>query len=77
MSMQDDGRIPEDEWKIIVQKMPIVSVDLIVMHNGGVLLGKRCNEPAKGEWCGYKEGREIRRCCASHSKARAWDRSCN
>ena len=50
MSMQDDGRIPEDEWKIIVRKMPIVSVDLIVLLDGGAVLGKRCNEPAKGEW---------------------------
>jgi len=50
MSMQDDGWIPEDEWKIIVRKMPIVSVDLIVLHKGGVVLGKRRNEPAKGEW---------------------------
>jgi len=50
MSMQDNGWIPEDEWKIIVRKMPIVSVDLIVLHKEGVVLGKRRNEPAKGEW---------------------------
>jgi len=42
--------IPDDEWKMITEKMPIVSVDLIVLHKGGIILGKRKNEPAKGEW---------------------------
>ncbi|MFC7078913.1 GDP-mannose mannosyl hydrolase [Halorussus caseinilyticus] len=43
-------RIPDDEWKSIVRNVPIVSVDLVVRHDGGVVLGKRTNEPAKGEW---------------------------
>ncbi|ACV47342.1 NUDIX hydrolase [Halomicrobium mukohataei DSM 12286] len=38
------------EWQAIVKNVPIVSVDLVVEHDGGVLLGKRKNEPAKGEW---------------------------
>jgi len=45
-----DNWISEKEWRIIVQNIPVVSVDLIVLHKGGVVLGKRCNEPAKGEW---------------------------
>lgn len=42
--------IPHEEWKTIVKNIPIVSVDLVVLHDGGVVLGKRTNEPAKGEW---------------------------
>ena len=48
--MADDKPIPSAEWKTIVTNVPLVSVDLIVEHDGGVLLGKRENEPAKGEW---------------------------
>lgn len=43
-------RIPEDEWETIVRKVPIVSVDLVVKRSDGIVLGKRTNEPAKGEW---------------------------
>lgn len=42
--------IPPAEWRAIVANVPIVSVDLVVCIDGGVLLGKRTNEPAKGEW---------------------------
>lgn len=42
--------IPPAEWRTIVENVPLVSVDLVVEQNGGVLLGKRENEPAKGEW---------------------------
>lgn len=42
--------IPDDEWKTIVRNVPIVSVDLIVRYDGGLVFGKRTNEPAKGEW---------------------------
>lgn len=42
--------IPPKEWRSIVENVPLVSVDLVVEHDGGVLLGKRENEPAKGEW---------------------------
>lgn len=42
--------IPDDEWEVIVDSVPIVSVDLIVTHDGGVVLGRRTNEPAKGTW---------------------------
>ena len=42
--------IPPEEWSVIIANVPIVSVDLLVEHDGGVLLGKRENEPAKGEW---------------------------
>ena len=46
----DDRWIPDDDWRTIVANVPLVSVDLVIEHDGGVLLGKRENEPAKGEW---------------------------
>jgi colanic acid biosynthesis protein WcaH len=33
-----------------VTSVPLVSVDLVVRHDGGAVLGRRQNEPAKGEW---------------------------
>ena len=48
--MADDKPIPPEQWETIVANVPLVSVDLIVEYDGGVLLGKRQNEPAKGEW---------------------------
>lgn len=49
--MTDNERpIPRSEWRTIVENVPIVSVDLVIEYDGGVLLGRRENEPAKGEW---------------------------
>lgn len=48
--MADDGPVPDDEWATIVRNVPLVSVDLVVRTGGGVVLAKRQNEPAKGEW---------------------------
>lgn len=42
--------ISADDWETIVANVPIVSVDLLVKYKGGLLLGKRTNEPAKGHW---------------------------
>lgn len=42
--------IPQGEWETIVRHVPIVSVDLVVECPDGIVLGKRANEPAKGEW---------------------------
>ena len=44
------SRIPDDEWATVARSVPIVSVDLVVVRDGRVALGKRRNEPAKGEW---------------------------
>jgi colanic acid biosynthesis protein WcaH len=44
------GPIPEETWHDVVEHVPIVSVDLIVRHAGGVVLGKRTNRPGRGEW---------------------------
>lgn len=48
--MTDERPISPDEWRIIVSNVPLVSVDLVVRHAGGIVLGKRINPPAKGEW---------------------------
>jgi colanic acid biosynthesis protein WcaH len=42
--------IPPEQWESIVANVPVVSVDLVIEHDEGILLGKRENEPAKGEW---------------------------
>lgn len=42
--------VPETVWIDIVKYVPIPSVDLLVFAHGGVLLAKRKNSPAKGEW---------------------------
>jgi len=42
--------IPDDVWADIVEHVPIPSVDLVVKCDDGILLAKRQNEPAKGEW---------------------------
>lgn len=48
--MEDSNWIPPETWQTIVENVPIVSVDLVVHRGAQVLLGKRQNEPAKGEW---------------------------
>jgi colanic acid biosynthesis protein WcaH len=45
-----DRPIPEDVWRTIVRHVPIVAVDLVVRHEGGVVLGRRTTPPARGEW---------------------------
>jgi colanic acid biosynthesis protein WcaH len=45
-----DTWIPDEEWRTIVENVPLVSVDLVVRVGDGVLLGKRENDPARGEW---------------------------
>jgi colanic acid biosynthesis protein WcaH len=48
--MSDDGPVPAEEWATVVRHVPIVSVDLVVETDEGIVLGKRRNEPAEGEW---------------------------
>lgn len=42
--------ISDDDWATIVANVPIVSVDLLVQYDDGLVLGRRTNEPAKGFW---------------------------
>jgi colanic acid biosynthesis protein WcaH len=39
-----------DDWRTVVANVPIPAVDLVVVHDGGVVLGRRTNDPARGEW---------------------------
>jgi colanic acid biosynthesis protein WcaH len=43
-------QIADDDWETVIRNVPIVSIDLVVQSADGVILGKRTNEPAKGEW---------------------------
>jgi len=54
------GWIERSEWRQIVETVPIPSVDLIVVVDGGVVLAERTNEPARGEW--FVPGGRIHRC---------------
>ena len=47
---EDPEWIDEADWRTVVRSVPIVSVDLVVNHDGGVVLGRRTNDPGKGEW---------------------------
>jgi colanic acid biosynthesis protein WcaH len=42
--------IPADEFETSLRYAPQVCVDLVVAHDGGVLLARRTNQPARGEW---------------------------
>jgi colanic acid biosynthesis protein WcaH len=43
--------IPEDIYRVVKQTMPIPCVDLVVLNRAGhVLLLKRANHPARGQW---------------------------
>lgn len=46
----DDEYIPEDVFAECLRRMPQPCVDLVVEIDGGILLARRTNEPAKGEW---------------------------
>ncbi|MFC6757179.1 MULTISPECIES: NUDIX domain-containing protein [Haloarcula] len=46
----DPGYISNGDWETVVRSVPIVSVDLVVLTDDGVVLTKRTNEPASGEW---------------------------
>ena len=37
-------------FKAVIESTPLVSIDLCVIWNGQILLGKRNNEPLKGRW---------------------------
>jgi len=37
-------------FKTVIENAPLVSIDLCLVCEGQILLGKRTNEPLKGEW---------------------------
>ena len=42
--------LPEKKYKEILEAMPILTVDGIIMHNGKFLLLKRANKPLQGKF---------------------------
>lgn len=42
--------IPQPEFEQIITRVPIVCVDIAVYYQNRVLLIKRADEPARGEW---------------------------
>jgi ADP-ribose pyrophosphatase YjhB (NUDIX family) len=42
--------IPQKLYDEIVASMPITGVEAMIIKNDSILLLKRCNPPAKGEW---------------------------
>jgi len=45
-----DEFVPEDVYAEFLRQLPQVCVELVVEHEGSVLLCHRTNEPARGEW---------------------------
>jgi ADP-ribose pyrophosphatase YjhB (NUDIX family) len=49
-SAKNRGYIPKATYERIERCLPIVSVDAVIVLDGSLLLMKRSNKPAKGEW---------------------------
>ncbi len=45
-----DEWIPEDVFGECIDRLPQVCVEVVLTHDGGVLLARRTNPPAEGEW---------------------------
>lgn len=45
-----DEFVPEETFGDCLATMPQVCVEVVVAHDGGVVLARRTNEPAAGEW---------------------------
>jgi len=37
-------------FRTVIENTPLVSIDICLVHNEKILLGKRNNEPLKGQW---------------------------
>ena len=42
--------IPASTYRAFLERMPIACVDIAIVHRGAVLLVKREDAPAKGQW---------------------------
>jgi colanic acid biosynthesis protein WcaH len=51
--------LPGRQFLHIVANSPLVSIDLVMLHGGRVLLGRRLNRPAQGYW--FVPGGRIRK----------------
>ena len=50
MAQNNDTFIDDTLFRGIIEKTPLVSLDLVVKNGERVLLGRRLNKPAKGYW---------------------------
>ena len=48
--MSDFALLPDDRFLSVIRDAPLVSIDLLIMAEGQVLLGRRKNCPAQGYW---------------------------
>lgn len=46
----EDSFIDEQTFKVVIENTPLVSIDLCLVCDDQLLLGKRNNFPLKGEW---------------------------
>ncbi len=51
--------LTDEAFRQVVATTPLISIDLIVLHDHKILLGKRTNRPAKGYW--FVPGGRIRK----------------
>ena len=47
---KEDSMLDKQTFKTVIENTPLVSLDLCLICDGQLLLGKRTNEPLKGEW---------------------------
>ena len=47
---KNKNMIPTSFYNRILSVIPVPCVDLVIVHKGKFLMGKRINEPAKGQW---------------------------
>jgi colanic acid biosynthesis protein WcaH len=45
-----DEYVPEETFGACLAHLPQVCVEVVLAHDGGVVLARRTNEPAAGEW---------------------------
>lgn len=71
MSDADCGYLSEADFRHAIASVPLVSVDLLLVHAGHLLLGRRRDEPARDTW--FVPGGRIRRGEAIvHALRRVW-----
>ena len=62
-------RIPDADYIQIQEMMPVLCVDVVIIHQGKCLLLKRKNHPAKGKWW-FPGGRMLKNETIEHAVKR-------
>ena len=50
LEIKKDSMLDPQTYKTVIENTPLVSIDLCLVCDSQVLLGKRTNEPLKSEW---------------------------